>query len=89
MGNPWTPGPYYIAVTGDGTSDFNCDILAPDGDCDPWHIAQTYFFPEPGIEQANARLIAASPTMAEYIQKKAVDGCPEAAAIWETINAAR
>jgi hypothetical protein len=36
---------------------------------------------------ANARLIAASPTMAEYIQRKADEGDEEAARIMETIHA--
>lgn len=33
---------------------------------------------------ANARLIAAAPTMAAYIQKRAEAGDAEAQAIWET-----
>ena len=35
----------------------------------------------------NARLIAASPTMAEYIQRKADEGDTEAQAIMETVHA--
>jgi hypothetical protein len=38
---------------------------------------------------ANARLIAASPTMADYIAKKAGEGCAEAQAIMENIHAPR
>ena len=36
---------------------------------------------------ANAHLIAAAPTMADYVKRKADDGCEEAASIWEQINA--
>jgi hypothetical protein len=38
-------------------------------------------------DTANARLIAASPTMAKYIQRKADEGDLEAAKIMETIHA--
>ena len=38
---------------------------------------------------ANARLIAASPTMAEYIQRKAAEGDEEAARIMELVHAGR
>lgn len=38
-------------------------------------------------QEANAHLIAAAPTMAEYIKRRADDGCEEAACIWEQINA--
>jgi len=36
--------------------------------------------------RANARLIAAGPTMADYIRKRAEAGDSEALAIWEAIN---
>ena len=39
------------------------------------------------IAEANAHLIAASPTMAAYIQRKADEGDAEAAAIMEMIHA--
>ncbi len=39
--------------------------------------------------KANARLIAAAPTMREYIAKKAVEGDAEAQAILEAIDASR
>ena len=44
---------------------------------------------EAGLEQqeANARLIAASPTMHEYIQHRANDGCDTAKLILDAINA--
>lgn len=39
-------------------------------------------------DQANARLIAAAPTMADYIRIRAADGDAEAMKIWESINGA-
>lgn len=44
-----------------------------------------------GIERAttlaNARLIAAAPSMYDYLRRKAADGCREAQEIMEVINA--
>lgn len=42
---------------------------------------------EEGEREANARLIAASPTMFDYVQSRADAGCPEATKILEAINA--
>ena len=39
--------------------------------------------------EANARLIAAAPTMYEYIASSASNGCAEARKIMEAINAGR
>ena len=39
------------------------------------------------MADADARLIAASPTMYEYIQQRANDGCDTASLILEAINA--
>lgn len=36
--------------------------------------------------EANAHLIAAAPTMADYVKRKADDGCAEAAKIWALAN---
>jgi hypothetical protein len=72
-GGKHTPGPWWVA--GKGT------IRAGDTD---W-IGGVHF----RNREANARLIAASPTMAEYIQRKADAGDHEASAIMETIHAAR
>lgn len=44
---------------------------------------------EAGDNAANARLIAAAPTMADYIAKRAATGDAEAAAIMESIHAGR
>lgn len=48
-------------------------------------LAAVHNFPNNML--ANARLIAAAPTMAEYIGKRASDGDVEASKIWEAINA--
>ena len=37
--------------------------------------------------EANAHLIAAAPKMADYVKRKADEGCEEAARIWGQINA--
>lgn len=39
--------------------------------------------------EANAHLIAASPTLAEYVRRKADEGCAEATSIMESIYASR
>ncbi len=41
----------------------------------------------PGSEEANARLIAAAPTMYEYIASSASNGCASALKILEAIHA--
>lgn len=43
--------------------------------------------PQGGEAEANARLIAAAPTMRDYIAKRANAGCAEALEILETIDA--
>jgi hypothetical protein len=35
---------------------------------------------------ANAHLIAAAPSMAEYIKKRSEEGCQEATLLWEQLN---
>ena len=55
---------------------------------------RTYGGPHVGGQQhpqtvANARLIAAAPTMYEYIASSASNGCAEARKIMEAINAGR
>ena len=69
---PWTPGPWEAHKTG-AIEEHNYAITAPDGDSEPWWIAKTYFFVQPGMEAANARLIAAAPEMAEALDAVAVD----------------
>ena len=46
-----------------------------------------YFLPHTEEAKANARLIAAAPSMYDYLRRKAADGCREAQEIMEVINA--
>lgn len=46
-----------------------------------------YFLPHTPEAKANARLIAAAPSMYDYLRRKAADGCREAQEIMEVINA--
>lgn len=46
-----------------------------------------YFLPHTEEAKANARLIAAAPSMYDYVRRKAGAGCREAQGIMEVINA--
>lgn len=86
---PWTPGPWIVRDERSVGGDFLIVRPAPDGG-----LIDTLWMARPCLQgpetEANARLIAASPTMADYIKRKAVAGCPEAQQIWEGLfNAAR
>jgi hypothetical protein len=72
----FTPGPWQC-----GPSVMGCTSIERGEDL----IASV----EDQLSIANARLIAASPTMAEYIQHKADEGDAEAAAIMEIVHAHR
>lgn len=50
-------------------------------------IAETCSGDRVAVQQANARLIAAAPSMYDYLRRKAADGCREAQEIMEVINA--
>ena len=79
----FTRGPWY----GDGREKETGDILvyAPEAEHGCRDIC---FIPEDDQQDiANARLIAASPTMYAYLERKANEGDGEAAAIVEAINA--
>lgn len=100
MGN-WTPGPWEVANGSDvfthlgGRNASGVAAAKNDG----WHIADCDMGPSsteegeadiPNVEKlANARLIAAAPTMHEYIAKRADAGDNEAKQILESINAGR
>lgn len=74
MGNPWTPGPWHYSPTHYGKA---FDIGAADGD----NVALIYGPEENGSDwfRANARLIAASPTMAALLESAAThfEGAPD------------
>lgn len=76
-----TPAPWYIDGTIRGT-----DLIVSNND---YQIAICITHPNPDSNKANARLIAASPTMYEYIEKQAIAGCEFASKILEGINATR
>jgi hypothetical protein len=79
----FTPGPW----------EWDCGVVPPDG---PGRYADIYvdsgeliiasFNNEIPEGHANARLIAAAPTMAGYIARKAAEGDAEAAGIMEAVH---
>ena len=82
----FTPGPWVVVPYGDGNALVIC--TEPDGN---WRIC---FLATPGDSygawetiKADARLIAASPTMYDYVHRHAIGGCPEAVAIIEAVHA--
>lgn len=98
--NAFTPGPWFINVGELGVSAY-----LPGKSAEDEATEQSYYVPLAKVEyedwqgddwliskaeyQANANLIAASPTMAEYIQRKADEGDEEAARIMELVHARR
>lgn len=84
----WTPGPW--VATDKRHTPRNDMIVETDkinGPLAPnnWRIASVAAANDRG--EANAHLIAASPTMADYIRRCAEAGDDEARTIWESINA--
>lgn len=90
----WTPGPWRVVIDDDGnplsgrpsvqsSEELDCGIVHWDG------FVQEFWRSARGDKEilANAHLIAAAPTMAEYIRKQAVKGDQEAADIWESMHA--
>jgi len=78
MNTKHTPSPW---VAADG-----CCITADDGRYCIANIEEDGGYETPPEEQrANARLIAASPTMHAYIQKRAEGGCGEAKSILDAL----
>ena len=73
MNTKFTPGPWRVGPVDDTvvTDAAGNEVAAIDGD---YNSPGTW----PQME-ANARLIAAAPCMAEYIRRKAGEGCAEAA----------
>ena len=79
-----TPGPWVVSDQGVGF-----EVDSNDG----WQVAQAQQRPEDGrgkpssVRLANARLIAAAPTMADYIKRRADAGDSEADKIVRAIHA--
>lgn len=93
MMNKHTPGPWLLRTA--PTSAGLCHIVS----AADWRGAFIYgdgirkgvddALPKAQELAANARLIAAAPTMYEYIASSASNGCTEARKIMEAINAGR
>lgn len=73
----WTPGPW--ALREENLRGGKYWVVSRPG------ADETIDLHEGDNGEANARLIAAAPTMAEYIRKRAEAGDAEAAAIWEAL----
>lgn len=93
MMNKHTPGPWRVGVCG-STAGRNFSLLAKKKNgwvnilkSNNFHDSNTRATTEEA--EANARLIAAAPTMYEYIASSASNGCAEARKIMEAINAGR
>ena len=82
---PWTPGPWTVHKS--RTTD---DVgIIGGGGCLAECFSEIRRKNENAVreQEANAHLIAAAPTMADYVKRRADEGCEEAASIWEQINA--
>ena len=90
MSDEYTKGPWYV---GSGTYEcrniYSVASVTDDEGFTYQPIVATA--EDDGIDcwDANARLIAAAPTMYEYIASSASNGCAEARKIMEAINAGR
>lgn len=86
MSAGFTPGPWARVVNKFGESVLvqpatdRTLFLLDDGETTDWNADET---------EANARLIAAAPTMAAYIQRKADEGDAEALEIMEAVHGSR
>lgn len=85
-----TPGPWaYIDATKEARMQYapKCVIRAGSVQVASFSWgADSKWWPSKEESQANARLIAAAPTMYEYIESSAMNGCAEAKKILEAIN---
>lgn len=85
-----TPGPWYVGSgTYEGRNIYSVASVTDDEGFTYQPIVASA--EDDGIKcwDANARLIAAAPTMYEYIASSASNGCAEARKIMEAINAGR
>ena len=87
-----TPGPWLVSLDGFARKGWAACPTVYACDSDLRYIAfcnDDMTVGEPTDNEANARLIAAAPTMHEYIAKRADAGDNEAKQILESINAGR
>ena len=90
MTTKFTPGPWYVGTgTYEGRNIYSAASVTDDEGFTYQPVVATA--EDDGINcwDANARLIAAAPTMYEYIASSASNGCAEARKIMEAINAGR
>ena len=90
MTTKFTPGPWYVGSgTYEGRNIYSVASVTDDEGFTYQPIVASA--EDDGIKcwDANARLIAAAPTMYEYIASSASNGCAEARKIMEAINAGR
>lgn len=93
MGNSFTPGPWKVIIDDDGnplsgrpsvvaSDELDCAIVHWDG------FVQEFWRSARGDKEihANAKLIAAAPTMFSFIEKMAAGGDTEAIALMGAIN---
>ena len=84
-----TPGPWYVGSgTYEGRNIYSTASVT-DGEGFTYQPVVATAEDEVACWDANARLIAAAPTMYEYIASSASNGCAEARKIMEAINAGR
>lgn len=84
MNEKWIPGPWWVESDADEEVEGTLYICHEGTDSPDTTICAFEGYDKD--DEANAHLIAAAPEMAGYIKRRADDGCPEAAAIWEIIN---
>ena len=90
MSDEYTKGPWYVGSgTYEGRNIYSVASVTDDEGFTYQPIVASA--EDDGIKcwDANARLIAAAPTMYEYIASSASNGCAEARKIMEAINAGR
>lgn len=81
-----TPGPWSFVAETDASNMLHSVYGADEGGDGGLLVARC---DQNGEHTDDARLIAASPTMAAYIQRKADEGDEEAVRIMETVHAGR
>lgn len=90
MSDEYTKGPWYVGSgTYEGRNIYSVASVTDDEGFTYQPIVASV--EDDGIKcwDANARLIAAAPTMYEFIASSASNGCAEARKIMEAINAGR